>query len=304
MKFRALFDFRTYLRFVKERVQHSWPNLRGALLYPPGHYYSPLLDFANLGPDAAGLPFDGIEWWDHVDLQREKIALYYADLLDNFPPVPFPSQKTEGYRYYTDNVWFIQSDAFVLSAIIQKEKPRRIVEIGSGFSSAVILDTLERTNATAELTCIEPHPERLFSLLFQMDRAKVEVVPQQVQEVSLSIFDRLEAQDLVLIDSSHVAKIGSDVAFLLLRVLPRLKRGVLVHIHDVLYPMSYPIDWIRDGIAWNESLFLRAFLIGNSQFEITAFNSYAGYSFPDVFQSRFPGFLQNTGGSIWLRKVR
>ena len=117
------------------------------------------------------------------------------------------------------------------------------------------------------------------------------------------MFDQLEAQDLVFIDSSHVAKIGSDVTFILLRILPRLKRGVLVHFHDIFYPFSYPLSWIREGRAWNESLFLRAFLVGNSQFQLVAFNSYAGYSFPEVFRDRFPAFLNKTGGSMWIRKV-
>ena len=117
------------------------------------------------------------------------------------------------------------------------------------------------------------------------------------------MFDQLEAQDLVFCDSSHVAKIGSDVSYILLRILPRLKPGVLVHFHDVFYPFSYPATWIREGRAWNESLFLRAFLVGNMQFQLVAFNCYAGYSFPELFRERLPAFLNDTGGSIWIRKV-
>ena len=153
------------------------------------------------------------------------------------------------------------------------------------------------------MTFIEPDPDRLYSLLSPDDRSIATVLVHRVQEVSLSVFDQLEAQDLVFIDSSHVAKIGSDVTFILLRILPRLKRGVLVHFHDIFYPFSYPLSWIREGRAWNESLFLRAFLVGNSQFQLVAFNSYAGYSFPEVFRDRFPAFLNKTGGSMWIRKV-
>jgi hypothetical protein len=117
------------------------------------------------------------------------------------------------------------------------------------------------------------------------------------------VFDQLEASDLVFIDSSHVAKIGSDVSFILLRILPRLKPGVIVHFHDVFYPFSYPAAWIREGRAWNESLFLRAFLVGNPQFQLLAFNSFAGYSFSELFRDQLPAFLNNTGGSIWIKKV-
>jgi hypothetical protein len=126
-----------------------------------------------------------------------------------------------------------------------------------------MLDTLGQTLASTELTFIEPLADRLNSLISAGDRSISKVLPQQVQEVPLSVFDQLEAQDLLVCDSSHVAKIGSNVTYILLRILPRLKPGVLVHFHDVFYPFSYPATWIREGRAWNESLFLRAFLVGN-----------------------------------------
>jgi predicted O-methyltransferase YrrM len=279
------------------------PNLRGALYYSPGHFHSPLLDIKSLGPNAPGLSFDGPEYWEQIDLRQNEQRSYYIDLLENFPLLPYPKHKSGGYHYFSDNRWFGLSDAFTFSGIIRREKPRRIVEVGSGFSSAVALDTLAYTNQSASLTLIEPFPNRLYSLLSPDDKSSITLLAQLVQEVSLSVFESLDAQDVLFIDSSHVAKIGSDVTFLLLRVLPRLKRGVLVHFHDIFYPFSYPAHWIREGKAWNESVFLRAFLVGNREFQIVAFNSYAGYVFPEVFRERLPAFLNNTGGSIWLRKV-
>jgi len=304
---KTIFNPKSLFRFIRKQLQERrlrlQPNLRGAVRCPPGHYYSPLLDIQALGPDDSGLPFDGAEWWEHVNLRVAEQRSYYEDLLDRFPPLPFPSRKSDGYRYFTDNDSFVLSDAFTLSGIIRKEKPRRIVEIGCGFSSAVMLDTLDQTHTSASLTFIDPYPDRLNSLLSLHDRSLSTVLVQRLQEVSLSTFDQLEAQDVVFVDSSHVAKVGSDVTFILLRILPRLKPGVIVHFHDVFYPFSYPASWIREGLAWNESLFLRAFLVGNPQFELVAFNSYAGHSFPEVFRDRFPAFLQDTGGSIWIRKL-
>jgi hypothetical protein len=285
----------SYFRFIKD--------LRGVLACPPGNFDSPLLDlFHDLGPNDSNLPFDGAEWWEHINLRPDDQRSYYEDLLDRFPVLPFPRQKTDGYRYFTENVWFVLSDAFTLSGIIQTEKPRRIVEVGSGFSSAVMLDTLDQTHGSVAMTFIEPYPHRLYSLLSPQDRSRATIIARRVQEVPLSVFDQLEAQDLLIIDSSHVAKIGSDVTFLVLRVLPRLKRGVIVHVHDMFYPFSYPVAWIREGRAWNESLFVRAFLVGNPQFQLIAFNPYVAYLFPELFRD-FPAFLNNTGGSLWLRKV-
>lgn len=302
-----MLDPKSYLRLVRNRLHQRrlrlHPNLRGAVAYPPGHFYSPLLDIESLAPADSNMAFDGVECWEHIRLREREQRLYYEDLLHTFPLLPFPSQRTSGWRYFRDNTWFTLSDAFTLSGIIRKERPRRIVEVGSGFSSAVILDTLEQSQASAAVTLIEPFPDRLDLLLSPDDRAALRILDQRVQEVSLSVFDQLEANDLLFIDSSHVAKVGSDVTFLLLRVLPRLKRGVLVHFHDVFYPFSYPARWIRNGWAWNESIFLRAFLTGNSDFQMEAFNSFAGYSFPAVFQHKLASFLQDPGGSLWLRKV-
>ncbi len=249
------------------------------------------------------LPFDGAECWEHVDLRPDEQRRYFEGLVRDFSLLPFPERKSDGFRYFTEQTWFVPSDAFTLSGIIRKEKPRRIVEVGSGFSSAVMLDTLAQTHASAALTFIEPYPDRLDALLSSADRVAAQILVQRVQEVALSVFDQLEAQDVLFIDSSHVAKIGSDVTFLLLRILPRLRPGVLVHFHDVFYPYSYPAGWIREGRAWNESLFLRAFLVGNPQFQMLAFNAFAGCSFPEVFREKLPVFLKNTGGSVWLRKV-
>jgi hypothetical protein len=152
-----------------------------------------------------------------------------------------------------------------------------------------------RPNSPAQVTFVEPYPVRLHSLLSDDDRKKVKILTCPVQDAPLEIFEQLGENDILFIDSSHVAKIGSDVAFIFLRILPRLKKGVLVHFHDIFFPYSYPLDWVLEGRAWNESLFLRAFLSCNNQFAVLAFNPFAGCSFPD--------FLANTGGSIWLRKV-
>jgi predicted O-methyltransferase YrrM len=298
---------KTYLRLIRnqlnERRLSRQPNLRGAVIYPPGHFYSPLLDIRGVAGGEANVPFDGADYWEQIHLRPAEQRAYFEELLDKFPFLSFPQQKTPDYRFYTDNPWFPTSDAFTLSGIVRKEKPRRIIEVGSGFSSAVMLDTLEHAGRSAALTFVEPFPERLYSLLSSSDQHSSKILVQPVQEVPLAVFEELEAQDILFVDSSHVAKIGSDVTFLLLRILPRLKPGVFIHFHDIFYPHSYPVDWLREGRAWNESIFLRAFLVSNRDFEIVAFNSYAGHCFPEIFKGRLDGFMPNSGGSIWLRKI-
>lgn len=298
---------RAYLRsartMFKEMVLRKRPNLRGVLTFPPGHFYSPLLDIKSLAAHEAALPFDGADWWEHVDMRLDEQRAYYQELVDGSPAAPFPSHKSERCRYYSVNNWFPWSDAFTLAGVMRKEKPRRIIEVGSGYSSAVMLDTLESSGLSTDLTFIEPYPARLYSLLTSNDKRTAVIHEKQVQQVPLAVFDELDEHDLLFIDSSHVLKVGSDLSFIMLRVMPRLKPGVIVHFHDIFYPCSYPANWIREGRAWNESLALRAMLVGGSMFRVLAFNAFAGESFPEIFSGRFPEFLQNTGGSLWLKKI-
>ena len=297
-----------WFKYQAERCIQRWyinqnRSHQAVAFSPPGHFYSPLLDLNALGPNDEGLFGDGEDYWEHIDLRPDAQRHYFQSLLTTEPRIDFPDTRGERYRYYGQNQMLVYSDAFTLSSILIMEKPKRVIEVGSGFSSAVMLDTLDATDANADLLFIEPYPDRLNSLLRPQDANRTEVLVRPVQDVPLSRFDALQRGDVLFIDSSHVAKIGSDLSFLLLRVLPRLADGVLIHFHDIIYPYTLPAEWIRQGRAWNESLFLRAFLIGNPDFEMLAFNSYAGQTFPELFERHLPRFLSTLGGSVWLRKA-
>src|SRR5258708_19064356 len=200
------------------------PSYKAARL--PGHYTSALLDLRKI--DEAE-KFDGEQLWQSTDLRPEAQRSYYEALLSGTTDLKFPKQRTPGRAYYSDNDWFATADAFTLSAIMQKEKPARVIEVGSGFSSAVMLDTRRMAGLSTHLTFIEPAPERLFTLIKSENEPRVTVIQDIVQNVSLDVFDQLEAGDILFTDSSHVVKVGSDVPWLLLVILPRLKKGVIVH---------------------------------------------------------------------------
>jgi hypothetical protein len=125
-----------------------------------------------------------------------------------------------------------------------------------------------------------------------------------VQRVPLDVFAQLRAGDVLFIDSSHVVKIGSDVAYLVHEVLPSLAAGVVVHFHDILWPFEYPRDWVLDqGKAWNEAYFVRAFLQFNAAFEILYFNSFIANRHPASLRELLPRCVENPGGSLWLRRA-
>ncbi len=172
-----------------------------------------------------------------------------------------------------------------------------------GFSSAVMLDTREKMAETAELTFIEPYPDRLNGLLKTTDKKAVQLIPKKVQFVSEIIFSQLASNDILLIDSSHVAKSGSDVIHLLFEVVPKLAVGTIIHIHDIFFPFEYPLQWIEAGRAWNEAHFLRAFLMNNPNYEIILFNNYIVNEEKEWFSENMPSCVNNAGGSIWIRKI-
>lgn len=269
--------------------------------YPPGHYYSPIPSqegvLHRIGSqvlDIRSLP--GIVLNDDTQMhQLEEYSGYYDE-------VPFREQKTPHCRYYYEQEWFCYADAIFLHCFLRSHQPRRIIEVGSGFSSAVMLDTAEHfLRHKPDLTFVEPHPERLLSLLRPDEREKISIVQSPVQIIKPELFDQLEAGDLLFIDSSHVVKCGSDLQYLMFDILPRLSPGVFVHFHDIFYPFEYPAKWLMSGRYWNECYLLRAFLAYNTQWSIYFFNDYVARRFRGFLEEKMPLCLKSPGGSLYLR---
>jgi len=150
---------------------------------------------------------------------------------------------------------------------------------------------------------IEPYPARLESLLKKKDREYVTIHQKKLQEVPIEVFKGLNENDILFIDSTHVAKFNSDVNYIFHEILPILAQGVYIHFHDVFYPFEYPQEWLLEGRAWNEQYMLRAFLEYNNNFKIVLFNTYLESMYESKIKNRFPLLYKNTGGSIWLRKL-
>jgi hypothetical protein len=173
--------------------------------------------------------------------------------------------------------------------------------VGSGFSSAVTLDTRQAHLPELEVTFVEPYPALLESRLRPGDQEAVRILPQRVQDVGLAPFDALEPGDVLFIDSSHVVRVGSDAQFLYGEVLPRLPAGVVVHVHDIVWPFEYSREWTYEGRMWNEAYVLRALLVG-ATFDTLFWNDWIARAHPEEFFAAFPGTWGSPGGSIWLRR--
>ncbi|WP_175620849.1 class I SAM-dependent methyltransferase [Chryseobacterium schmidteae] len=268
----------------------------------PGGFYSPIpsLDAINKHNFNAPLP----ELIPGIDLNADEQLV----LLDSFEPfykeLPFPTQKIEGFRYYYENEAYGYSDAIMLYSMIRHLKPKKLIEVGSGFSSSVTLDTNEKfMNGSINCVFIEPYPKRLESLLKDHDKEKITIHKKGLQEVPLEVFKELKENDILFIDSTHISKFNSDVNYLFNEILPALASGVYIHIHDIFYPFEYPQEYLLEGRAWNEQYTLKAFLQYNKAFKIVLFNTYLQSIHEDKVKHRFPLLYKNTGGSIWLKKM-
>jgi len=277
--------------------------------YPPGHYYSTIPDLHEIREQRESLfKKSGVEIRG-IDLRKEnqfellqKFSKHYSEI-----PYDFETEKKTQTRYQTQKAWYRYSDVIMLYSMIREFNPQRIIEIGSGHSSAVMLDANDLVlESKATMTFIDPDTERLDTILTDKDKVNHQVIQSKIQDVNLEIFKSLQRNDILFIDSSHVSKIGSDLNHILFEILPRVGPGVLIHFHDIYFPFEMPEDWVlTNKWFWNENYILRAYLTDNSRYEIINFNSYLHEEFRDWFKINMPACLISTHdtGSIWIRKV-
>jgi len=270
---------------------------------PAGHYYSPIPSADAIREHAARSHAAPTAELPGISLnERRQLELLDA-LKSYYQELPFPELKTAARRYFFENPAYSYSDAICLYGMIRHVRPRRIIEVGSGFSSCVMLDTNELFfDNKIECTFIDPYPERLLSLIRKDDHTRIAIVPKRVQDVDSGRFRELAANDILFIDSTHVAKVGSDVNHIIGNILPALRPGVYVHFHDIFYPFEYPLEWLEEGRVWTEAYLLRAFLAFNSVYDIVLFNTFLERFYRDEFVQDMPLCLKNEGGSIWLRR--
>jgi predicted O-methyltransferase YrrM len=292
------------LPYIRGLYAH-YRNYNQNSCFPPGHYYSPIVSVDEVKAreqeiwkdlSSSDLPDINLRTKEQLDLM-ESLQPYYRD-------IPFEEEKKQNLRYYFQNEMYSFTDGIILYSLIRHLKPKRIIEVGSGFSSALMLDVNQLFFGNEiELHFIEPNPERLYNNISEQDKKSTAILPKKVQEVLPSYFEQLEAGDILFIDSTHVAKTGSDVNYIFFEILPRLKPGVWIHFHDIFYPFEYPKGWVYDGRNWNENYFLRSFLMNNEDYAIRLFPHYLHLLHKDVFEE-MPLAYANKGGNIWLEKLQ
>ena len=275
---------------------------------PDGHFYSPTVDFDEVERDAARIwpenPGEilGIDFNDAS--HREILTRHFPAFIAGYD---YPEQIRETpdlQDYFTGNSQFGWLDSRSLFVLMRAWRPRRIIEVGSGYSSLLMADVNRRyLGGECEITCIEPFPRPFLKKGIPGIQRLVE---KRGQDVPVAEFQRLEAGDVLFIDSSHVSKTGSDVNHLVFEVLPRLKAGVRIHFHDIFFPQDYLKDWVLgDGRSWNEQYVLRALLMHSTAFRPVFGSFYAFWRYPELVRDAMALPDRNAfgGGSFWIEKV-
>lgn len=271
----------------------------------PTHYYSPVPDAGRLRPQDFGrisdLPGISMQPASQMDFLN-KCAPFQAEYAQ------FPAAATEcASKFHFNNGTFESPDAEVLHVMVRQLQPRRIIEIGSGYTTLVSAAACEsnriENGVACEFVAIEPYPNALFRNPIP---GLTRLIDSRLEDIDLEMFSRLGENDILFIDSSHVMKLGSDVYLEYLEILPRLKPGVFVHIHDIFLPAEYPKRWITDEhVFWNEQYVLQAFLAFNSAFHVVWAGSYMHRHHPGSLAEAFPSYnpQRSLPGSFWMRKV-
>jgi predicted O-methyltransferase YrrM len=203
----------------------------------------------------------------------------------------FGEKHSKDNNFYFENGAFETVDAEILYSMIRYHKPKKIVEIGSGFSTlvsaqAIEMNTKNDPNYTCDFICIDPFPK---SWLFDLTHIKM-IIESKVELQAFDLFENLGENDILFIDSSHVINAYNDVCFEYLEILPRLKKGVLIHFHDILLPQKYSRSWLNAKYFWNEQYLLQAFLAFNNSFKVIWAGNFMHLNNPEMLTSAFPSY--------------
>ena len=294
------------LKLIRRAGVNRMPLCKNALfkvgVFPIlDHYYEPQFDNRKNQIDFSqerNLP--GIDWRVSDQLKMLKTLTFSGELAG----ILQEKTKENSLEFHLNNGAFESGDAECWYQIIRANKPKRIIEIGSGNSTLMAIKAIkknqsEQLNYTCEHICIEPYE---MPWLEQMD---ITIIREKVEDMDLSFFSQLKENDILFIDSSHVIRPQGDVLFEYLELLPSLNKGVIVHIHDIFSPRNYPKSWLQDDIRfWNEQYLVEAFLSNNDSWEIIASLNFLHHNYYNLLKEVAP-FLtpEREPGSFYIKKI-
>ncbi|ELR97962.1 class I SAM-dependent methyltransferase [Gloeocapsa sp. PCC 73106] len=269
----------------------------------PVHFYQPVPSTEELPDELWEKPSELVGIDLNIPSQIELLESF-QEFIQEFNQIPDASTK------YSSTLFFAGVDAHILYSMIRKFQPKKIIEIGSGSSTLLSITALnkvgEMTNQYGKVIAIEPYPQ---AYLKDYLVGEHKLIQEKVEDLPLSLFEDLEENDILFIDSSHTVKIGNDVLYEFLEILPRLKKGVIIHIHDIFLPLPYPREMVKERyMFWAEQYLLQAFLAFNNSYQVLWSGAALKFYQKEKLASHFPAvFAENPDfipGSFWIKKCQ
>jgi len=259
------------------------------------HYYEPQFVFEN-GYNATKKRKLSIDFKEKEQLATLAGLKYTEELL------AFEMNFCD-HVFYVNNPAFSTADADLYYLLIRNKKPARIIEVGSGFSTRVALSAIQKNKEEGiitKLTCIEP-----YEMPWLDKQEGIELIRKKIEDVSPEVFGELNEGDILFIDSSHIIRPGNDVLVEYLEILPLLKKGVMIHIHDIFSHRDYPEKWITEEHRfWNEQYLLEAFLYFNHSFKVLFSVNHLQHDYFEKTSQTLLHMQRNAEpGSFWIERI-
>ncbi len=281
----------------------------GSLLTPT--YFSEPASYARRLPDSVWARPSAMPGVDMNDArQLSLLSDFSTRFRQEYDAIPF-GPAASPRQYYIDNGMFEGVDGEILWCMLRHFKPQNMIEIGSGNSTllaaqALNRNALENRGHGCSFTAIEPHPSAVLSSGVP---GVSRLIAAELQAIPLDMFLDLRENDVLFIDSSHALRIGSDVHYEYLEILPRLNAGVVIHAHDIFMPAEYHKGWVKSDyryLFWTEQYLLQSFLAFNSHFEVLWGSSYMHLNHPELLEAAFRSYAltRRWPASFWFRKVK
>jgi hypothetical protein len=210
---------------------------------------------------------------------------------------PLDGEEDNCQKFFWKNSQYSFCDAMSYYCFCRMLKPKNIIEIGSGFSTLIAVEAIEK-NHSGQIHCIEPYPREFLrrekNISLQLSKAQ-EIEPEFLN-------DYLKDGDFLFIDSTHTVKTGSDCLHIYLRILPKIRRNIFVHVHDVHLPFGMPKEWLLNRqIFWTEQYLLMAFLIDNPKSSLLYSSVFSSKWHTDLMKTFMGDKYPIGGGSIWFK---
>lgn len=293
-------------RYVASTGVGSECCLKEGFLPVPVHFYSPIPDIDDLRQRDVWSKVSNLAG---IDFRRDEQVKLLQEIGARFGEECHWPQESDGHSetFFLNNPSFCFGCAAAVHGMIRHFKPHRVIEVGSGMSTRVICAALQRnaeeSGQMGNYHVVDPYPSPATK-----DLLRGKLVEQRVEMLELDFFRQLAENDILFIDSSHAVKIGSDVNFLFLEILPMLAPGVIVHVHDIALPYEYARVYATNPAFrqfWSEQYLLQAFLSCNDHFEVLLAMNYLMVDHKDIFMAAFPHYdpqQRAVSGSFWMKR--